>query len=111
MRTLGSPPLAGTNQDLAVLLTLVAVKLVNRHGSRIATRYETTSSDCIPQLKPRRVRARGLQGVVGRVPSRGAETHDALSSSPVHLRQSHTGMIPNTPNRSEERRVGKECRS
>ena len=38
MRALGPLPLAGTDQDLAVLLALGAMKLVNRHGDRIAAR-------------------------------------------------------------------------
>ena len=48
MRALGPFPLAGTDQDLAVLLALVAMKLVNRHGDRIIVCYETSSRDSSP---------------------------------------------------------------
>ncbi len=37
-RAFGSLPFAGTNQDLAVVLALEAMKLVNRHGARVVVR-------------------------------------------------------------------------
>src|SRR5258708_8533018 len=43
MRALGPLPFAGPHQHFAVLLALVAMKFVNRHGLRITARARTSS--------------------------------------------------------------------
>ena len=42
-RTFRPPPIAGTDQDLAVLPALFAMKLINRHGLRIACAAQSSS--------------------------------------------------------------------
>lgn len=40
MRALGAFPIIRSNQDLAVFLAFLAMKLVNRHGANIAGTFE-----------------------------------------------------------------------
>jgi hypothetical protein len=51
MRALSSLPLTGTDENLAVLLALVAMKLVNRHGNRIVA-WQKISSCVFKLLHP-----------------------------------------------------------
>src|SRR5437867_3138063 len=41
MRTFGSFPTAGSNENLAVALAFLAIEFVNRHGERIARKCQS----------------------------------------------------------------------